>query len=350
MHRLPALDGLRGVAIALVLMFHFMGPTTFAFPFGWGWCGVDLFFALSGYLITRRLLESRGSAGKRLGVFYRNRALRIFPLYFAFLIAYSVVAGAPDASYWLYFCNWTQPFRRAELWSPLSHFWSLAIEEQFYLVWPFAVILLPRRRLEAAAAGLAATAALLRVWGLSHGVSPELILRGSIFRMDALLLGALAALTDRGGRLLTPGAIMASAGLVFSTNRVWLDPWAQLIGFSGLALFFAGCVQRAAEHAPRWLSWKPLRLMGRWSYGAYVLHWPLAFFLWPRVAALGLSVPAAAGLALLESAAVFAAAALSYEFFESRLLALKIDSMGAWDRPRTASSSSPFRTPRSRAR
>ena len=152
---LPALDGVRGLAVLVVVIHNagwLGGPTEqfilklYSSVTSTGWIGVSLFFALSGYLITGILLDSRGKAGY-FRSFYLRRTLRIFPLDYAF-IALVVFVAAPLAwdrewasavwrnqwSYWLYVSNWTQPFGISI--HGITHLWSLAVEEQFYFIWP----------------------------------------------------------------------------------------------------------------------------------------------------------------------------------------------------------------------
>src|SRR3954464_13470573 len=166
---IPALDGLRGLAIILVLLFHFTpeggGSTPIGHMMRWvsqlGWCGVDLFFVLSGFLITGILFDARGSANYFKN-FYMRRVLRIFPLYYGVLIVVFLVVPifktmtAQDLQLmqnqhwlWLYAANippaisneWTL----MNQWVRLSHFWSLAIEEHFYLLWPAVVYFFSRK-------------------------------------------------------------------------------------------------------------------------------------------------------------------------------------------------------------
>src|ERR1035437_5812327 len=161
-----ALDGIRGVAIILVMLHHFehlIPPCNIAIRFmklmlSYGWVGVDLFFALSGFLITGILLDTR-KANNYFSAFYARRVLRIFPLYYSVLI---VILGA--AAVWshrphvlplvadqklsfLYLTNWLVLWKGE--WGPniVGHFWSLAVEEQFYLIWPLCVWLLISQRL-----------------------------------------------------------------------------------------------------------------------------------------------------------------------------------------------------------
>ena len=154
---IPALDGLRGIAILLVVLHNAPDFPTHSSGFIWlaaivgtvGWIGVELFFVLSGFLITRQLLDSQRS-GNYYRAFFGRRILRIFPLYYVALLIGLVVfplvfPGAVDSSsprrdqiwLWTFLFNWAHPFGTAGF--GFSHFWSLAIEEQFYLIWPFVV-------------------------------------------------------------------------------------------------------------------------------------------------------------------------------------------------------------------
>jgi peptidoglycan/LPS O-acetylase OafA/YrhL len=342
----PALDGARGVAILLVLVFHFAGP----FPgepdlpskivragMAGGWIGVDLFFVLSGFLITRNLLADGGETRGALGRFWRNRALRIFPAYYLFLIAQALFTSTPNASYWLYYCNWTQPFDPVELGSSRSHLWSLAIEEQFYLLWPLAVLSLSRQRLVRLCWAIVALAPLLRGAALLAHIEPMLVYRGTLFRIDALVWGALIALGTRWrglpwlGAALTVPLVIACRGFAFGAAPM------QIAGYSVIAIFFAGVVGWAAARSPRWLELRGLRLAGRYSYGAYLLHWPLAAAGWDYFHRRPAGLLEEFGWIALQTTLVFAAAALSYELVEKRFLKLRSTRPPTQDAPAPAS-------------
>ena len=149
----PALDGLRGVAILLVVFYHFFDFTNYFF---WGWLGVDLFFVLSGFLITNILLRTLYQPDF-LRNFYVRRILRIFPLYYFALILILVVLPffqslhldlsyyqENQAWFWIYLQNWLFVFKPLHGSKLLLHFWSLAVEEQFYLIWPIIILLVRR--------------------------------------------------------------------------------------------------------------------------------------------------------------------------------------------------------------
>src|SRR5579885_3225639 len=160
---IPALDGLRGIAILLVLWFHFRGylggepiQCTLAIIGEFGWIGVDLFFVISGFLITRILLQTKEKPDY-FRSFYTRRALRIFPLYYASLavlflapmsfMSHSLPVAHDRLWFWIYLANWNPLFEQIRPGSA-AHFWSLSVEEQFYLVWPLLVWALSRKQFE----------------------------------------------------------------------------------------------------------------------------------------------------------------------------------------------------------
>src|SRR6266849_4754306 len=176
--RVVELDGIRGIAILLVLALHFglpvCPPGILHDILGMGWAGVDLFFVLSGFLITGILLDSKGKPDY-FRRFYLRRVFRILPIYYAYLIVFfhvvPVIAHATgrlatfeygrgdEVWYWIYLSNW----RHAVNQNPhLRHFWSLSIEEQFYIVWPLVVYLMPARILKYVCVAIAISSTLLR--------------------------------------------------------------------------------------------------------------------------------------------------------------------------------------------
>jgi peptidoglycan/LPS O-acetylase OafA/YrhL len=313
------LDGLRGLAVLAVMLLHFtteMTPAAGSLAAGlrgamqFGWVGVDLFFVLSGFLITGILVDNRRSE-RFFGAFYARRALRILPVYYAALIVvfhvlprvYGQLAPPSDAtelSFWLFAANVRDmPHDLAKV---VGHFWSLAIEEQFYLLWPLVIVLCSRARAQWIALGVLAIDPLLRVVALRAGVSGSTVYHFTPFRLDGLAMGALVALTLRAPRgpglvsWVAPRACLAGLVLFVVLNlRVALpEPIAgQLrfaLGFSALALLFGGLLGLVvtAPHArvtSAVLVWPPLVLLGTYSYSIYLMHVPLM-----RVAsALGLS-------------------------------------------------------------
>ena len=218
--RVPVLDGIRGIAILLVMMFHFwaVGTARLSYPLerayssiaGMGWIGVDLFFVLSGFLITGILLDLRRNPDY-FRIFYGRRTVRIFPLYYAaltvfFLVvpmllthlhhqrAFDVETGTAGKLFaWTYLLNWYEGLKGFQIIPhPLQHFWSLAIEEQFYLVWPFLVLKLARRRLIQVCFGLMALGLFMRA--VMYWIHlPIAAYTWTICRADPLAAGAIVA-------------------------------------------------------------------------------------------------------------------------------------------------------------
>jgi len=359
----PALDGLRGAAVLAVLLYHgaFLDRTWLS----GGYLGVDLFFVLSGYLITSLLLvEFANDGGIDLIAFWGRRLRRLLPALLLLLLGvalYAVVIARPidlgqirsdGFGTLFYVANWVAIFRGQSYWdislvpSPLQHTWSLAIEEQFYLVWPVVVWLLARgcraarergamlaQRVQyLAVAGVVVSVMLFTgLWRL--GASDTRVYQGTDTRAFALLMGVTLAAT----RFLWPEGRRAVVG-----RRARRSPWTGLEVCGVLALLLLawawyslegtspalyqgllpvcsllGAVVIAAASAPRSpvvapvLSVAPLRWFGLISYGLYLWHWPLYLVLTPDRT--GLS-----GLALLvvRIAASVSVAVLSYVLVE----------------------------------
>jgi peptidoglycan/LPS O-acetylase OafA/YrhL len=305
MQRLTPLDGLRGLAILWVIPHNsdtFPEAKNLFYPFALvahsGWIGVQLFFVLSGFLITSNLLDSRGARNYYYS-FYARRALRIFPLYFTALTfvlvllpIFFTLPKAVLATYdsqiwlWLFLNNWAQAFGHVVYWFP--HFWSLAIEEQFYLVWPCLIAAFDLRGLIRACVAIVIASCALRVALLAAGVGSDAIYLLTPARMDALAVGAVAALLrDRSiashlGRPFTTslaiGALFAGAlaSHLYSTQ----DALTITLGYTLLAVFWGILLLNiVAGLAPRWLiaplNSSILRSVGRLSFAMYVLHIPI---------------------------------------------------------------------------
>ncbi|MDB4934149.1 MAG: acyltransferase 3 [Labilithrix sp.] len=383
---IPTLDGMRGIAVLLVLMFHFAwtfpgdDPTTATtlmdtiavrvHAFMWsGWTGVDLFFVLSGYLITRGLVApSKRPLGERLKMFWMRRVLRIFPLYYAFIIVGTIVAlvavggsaWIPGPSYWIYMQNYALAFDDEVLrWT--AHFWSLAIEEQFYFVWPIVAVMVSRRRLiptilvlvpaVVALRGImifkgAHIPALQQVFHDEHGIA-KFVYRATFTRADGLLLGAFVAVTQREvthpvsvawRRLRFPifvATALALCGLYVMANGLNdYDRRIMAVGYVTLALFFASAISMCADavisdRARRFLSWRPLVACGKVSYGMYIFHWVLVILLVPRLVKMQAGMDVTTQMALVSGvivggiAIVYVLAEISFRFFETPFLKLK---------------------------
>jgi peptidoglycan/LPS O-acetylase OafA/YrhL len=307
---------LRGIAIALVLLVHFgarilpesaSGEWVLAFCRS-GWCGVDLFFVLSGFLITGILLDTRDSPGY-YRKFFARRMLRIFPLYYGVLLVVFVVLplvapGVVDARVrehqawlWLYVSNYLGVFEGAE---PLrgttlnfAHFWSLAIEEQFYLCWPFIVSLAGRRHLHRVCWTMVAVAVPLR-WGACEWIGPFAPYYLTPCRVDTLACGALAAIAVRSWsverlvwlshRLIAVAVAPLTGLFIARRGLLHYDPIVAKLGYSLLAMLFAGLVIlvycRRDSRLAAGLRHGSLQELGRLSYGIYIFHGLFQVFLW----------------------------------------------------------------------
>ncbi len=201
--RVPAFDGLRGIAVLAVIFCHLSDyyPEQNAVKvfLHAGWCGVDLFFVLSGFLITGILLDTR-AAQNYFRAFYARRVLRIFPVYYATLLSVltiahffpklnSVLPIAHDRIfYFFYLNNWWPLLKDSWHANIIGHFWSLAVEEQFYLVWPFLVWFLSRKQIEMAAIVGIALAPIIRFAIYGHYGNVRDIVENPFCRMDSLLV------------------------------------------------------------------------------------------------------------------------------------------------------------------
>lgn len=320
-----ALDGVRGLAVLLVLFCHATMLTDLPGAPGKlylalariSWAGVDLFFVLSGFLITGILFDAKGKANFFRN-FYARRTVRIFPLYYAFvLIALFVIprfapgidrhfVERPASSwpYWLYLSNFYQTFQ------PTHHIvfvsWSLAIEEQFYLVWPLVVFFASRKLLLRITVGMIVGSIVLRfglmmpasAWLKSVGLEPwRMANNWTMFRLDGLAVGAWIALIVRGQRFsiqslaraakvvgpIAAIVLAASVGLAYAGG--WRGGVGQsrayvLIGYPALAVMFGAllCGAIAAKQSSllaRTFNGRVLTTFGKYSYAAYLLHFPI---------------------------------------------------------------------------
>ena len=315
----PALDGLRAVAITLVLLTH-----SFTHLFPGGWIGVDVFFVLSGYLITSILLkEIRETGGIAWGRFYWRRALRLTPaLAFLAIFQFAHAAISPHNAVEIsnatlvgiaYIENLNIVFGFAPS-DVIGHTWSLATEEQFYLILPIALLALSRRH-PARWIGLAIVAMLVwRLWIWRSGAALGHIQNGPDARPIGLLIGCLLALIParRWPQLpsAAPFALLGLLGGICVACRLdmgWLMIFAPMIA----SVAATGLIM-AAQQGTAGLAWAPAVYIGKISYGLYLYSAPICF------------LGATKGVNPLVLLAVsVAAAALSYEFVEKPVLRLR---------------------------
>ena len=278
--RVAALDGLRAIAVGLVILNHTALPNSYVVemfePFQAGPFGVRLFFVLSGFLITGILTRARaeaertgGSRMRVLGAFYVRRGLRIFPVaYLALAIAW-LIGDISMTRYPLWYLTYTPNILIANIgWhGTMARFWSLAVEEQFYLIWPFVILWLPYRWLVPALIGAIAMVGALRgAMVANESWITAFVLLWS--RGDSLAFGALLALVPSLPLRLMAGlgvALVALGAVVVPTVHVIVSEW-------GLILISGAIIAAALNGRMSWLRWRPLVALGTISYGLYVWH------------------------------------------------------------------------------
>jgi peptidoglycan/LPS O-acetylase OafA/YrhL len=365
---IAALDGIRGIAITLVVAVHMLGmgflprvwPHLTAAALRSGWAGVDLFFVLSGFLITGILLDTSDHP-QRAKRFYTRRALRIFPLFY--LLVLSAMAATPwlrtlpivgrfvpSWREWLaylgYLQNWVIPVTGHTI---IGHFWSLGVEEQFYILWPWCVWWTPRKHLpQLCAVGIAAglILRLVGLWAIPVSIRLDIVRMTTLCRMDTLLFGALCAIIVRSPRwgarvnhlLRGPvwtGCLVCLAITYYAVGRWRGEWWSESFGFTALAVGFSLLVLGAyyrnnkGTGLDRLLRSPVLTAAGKYSYGIYVYHLPI-FVIFRKWA--GQSMGQAFLFCAFVCGVSIAVAVFSYHYYELPFLRLK----KSLDVPRTA--------------
>lgn len=324
--RIPQLDGLRALAVALVVVDHCV-PW-----FPGGGVGVNIFFVLSGYLITSLLLGERESTGGiRLGMFYARRALRLYPALVVMLAVTAVAGGVALSSVLIAGTYTTNLFMTLGLRdvSPYGHTWSLALEEQFYLIWPLLLPLAARLGRRIAVFALVVLAVASATWA-QLSVAQVIDSNGSLtvgvfnplWQAHGLLLGCAVAIAIRHRPVRVP-AVLAHVGIAVclvvalaasvTVQRHWAAGW-NLVSEFGAAAAIAG-LRDGSPGAGRLLLWRPVQWAGTRSYAIYLWHLPLIIF----AGRLGYGLPGA----LVAVAVALIAAALSWRFVERPFLRLK---------------------------
>lgn len=360
---IPGLDGLRAIAFLLVFAFH-----TDYLQFGW--VGVSLFFVLSGFLITGILLDMKKTLATKdyFFKFYGRRFLRIFPLYYFYLILMTVLA------IWLFSISYRPLYMQIfldQVWYAifyvydfffgtidfnysffLDHFWSLSVEEQFYIFWPLLILLVPEKSLKKLFLGVIAFGLIFRIVFL-------LIYRAGIFRfladsaplaifplpfshMDAFAFGAyisrfaIPKAKEQFLPLLVSLPVIGFASQYIATGEIGTisslgypillpNAYQFIWGYTLLNYFFAITIYSVVKHVlfKRFLEWAPLRYLGKISYGLYVYHFPVLWFS-IRVRDLGVVDPYAKPvIALISFIGTLLIATISYKYLEQPLLNLK---------------------------
>jgi peptidoglycan/LPS O-acetylase OafA/YrhL len=362
----PALDGLRGTAILAVLICHYTAllprPLGLAGVLENGWAGVDLFFVLSGFLITGILVDAKGTR-HYFRNFYARRLLRIFPLYYGFLavlllaLLFSRIAHwdsdeslqqlrAAQPWLWTYMANfWIAAQKQWSEWSEIViPLWSLSVEEQFYLVWPLVVFCCSGRALIRICLGILIGAPLLRLVLTACGTNWFAIYTWTPTRADSLAAGALLALLMRrpdGALQLRKicGYAGVIAGLLLLAISPGFDPtrhpWLRDFLYSVLAIFFAALLFWSIDPASlfgipgRFYQLRALRVIGGYSYGIYIFHLPLMYLSrsvltrWHAYDRDATSWPRALNLIALNVILTGVVAVVSYHVYEKQFLRLK---------------------------
>lgn len=341
---MPQIDGLRGIAIIAVILSHFPPHPALAKILPLGYLGVQLFFVLSGFLITGILLSCRerieSGESTRYSVFrgfYGRRALRIFPVYYLCLVVLYLLDSGQMRSAFGYHAAYLGNFRMAWTGQSLgdtTHFWSLAVEEQFYMVWPCVVLMAPSRHLFKLMLLAALIGPLHRLVTTSMGAHTLVSFYLPFGNLDALCGGALLALVSRreaglakARKFLRLACVGGGLGLVATAVANFMELEFTAIGAVGLgictSLCFVGLVDAAARGEAWWgrgLEWRPLVYVGKVSYCLYVVHYVLPELLERVCATYGWQPLTQAEHPVLRFALLstlsLAIAALSYRYLE----------------------------------
>jgi peptidoglycan/LPS O-acetylase OafA/YrhL len=344
---IPALDGLRGIAILLVISYHYFEKYTPLVHLGWS--GVDLFFVLSGYLITKRLIETSGLPN-RYALFYRNRALRIMPLYYLVLVAFYTgiyVLVSPQnihrfdfylqhkASYLFFLQNWLFVHSRP-VEGHLIHLWSLGVEEQFYLVWPLFVYTFYKNKYFNQILWAIIIGVLLYRSVLYHFDNQARYYHHTLCRIDTMVCGALVYFVSSQKQtalfkwLGMAAAFIIMAGmLVFKTPESF-SPFNTTIGYTAFAFLYAAVIYFAIHNpgstAGSLLKNRALRFIGKISFGLYIFHIPVVVVCNERISSILQQLfhtPVSYVPEIICLMISFVLSVISYYYFESYFLKKK---------------------------
>jgi peptidoglycan/LPS O-acetylase OafA/YrhL len=352
---IPALDGLRGLAVLIVVIWHYL---IFTHPYFPGWAGVDLFFVLSGYLITGKLLQAKGKK-HYFSQFYRNRALRIFPLYYSLVIPFLTAVrlfvqsknlAAMDfyihhwKSFLFFTFNWTIIFYGFPGDVSLVPLWSLSVEQQFYLIWPLFILLSPSPKFRIRALSLLILLVLLtRSATYLLAPAPDYhVYYNTFFRLDSFCAGSLLYQLHSTGMKISIMRIRRTAlilltilisGIFIMKNASPHNTFFSTAGYTLNALLFTCLIHLAVQPDSSWVTRltnkRFLTFCGKISYCLYLVHVPVLIAIGTRVYYFGLArwpekafalQWVSAGVSLLIS---FLISMISYHYFEPYFLRLK---------------------------
>jgi len=348
----PSIDGLRGIAILLVIC---CSNFDFVPYFEFGWIGVDLFFVLCGFLITDILLRT-GESKNFLRNFYIRRLLKILPLYYGVLLFYFLFASflqnlavqyqyyhAHQRFMWLHLQNWLCIIHIRPAGSMmLNHLWSLSILEQFYLIWPIIILIIRNTRLLARIAILIIIACVLtRLYSWSiYGDGLTNFYLQYMTRIDGLCIGSLVAIwrfqsyEESKKKVFRLGLIVFGAQLILLVLSKIAGPFPHFtfVGYTciatgfGIAVFYA--IGNRNTLSRLLLENTVIKFIGKISYGLYVFHWPILtlFKIYLLKQLIGRGYTASLAYITISSIALLVTlviSILSYYFFEKKILALK---------------------------
>lgn len=292
MTHLPALDGVRGIGVLMVMCAHYYG----LFGFASGSLGVDIFFVLSGFLITNLLLNEIEQTGSvRIGNFIARRALRLVPALVLAVLSFGLIdlifqirpmettLNAMAGALVMYASNWIRAYNLFSM-GEFGHTWSLAIEDQFYLVWPFALLVLTKASRPLAIATIVGAVVLVaanRYALLASGDVPIGYIEAATHtRMDALLVGAIPAFLMR-YRINKTAIFYAACAGALAVLAVAVDPrdylYKQPLVTVGVAAILMHLQANATSFFHQALSVNWLTYTGKISYGLYLYHYPIWF-------------------------------------------------------------------------
>jgi peptidoglycan/LPS O-acetylase OafA/YrhL len=346
----PALDGLRGFAILGVLLQHnfsFLPVPRF------GWVGVDLFFVLSGFLITEILLKTKEQKNF-LSNFYLRRILRIFPLYYGSLILFFSFAplisqfkdqysyySANQSMLWMHLQNWLYIAKpKLDNHTVFSHFWSLSVEEQFYFVWPLIILACNKTKTLVALIYIALFGGIFfrfATWSYLGNGDPNFLLQ-YMTRIDGLCVGSLIAVWRTSSAQAVTGKIV-QLGITFISLHIAAFiiskavfpgvPHFTIFGYSTIAVCFGILLIFLVEKRNRLTKFlfenRPIKGLGKISYGIYIYHWPIfvlfKIFVADRILKMGVAENIVISMAATTVAILVSI--VSYNLFERKILALR---------------------------
>ena len=346
----PALDGIRGIAILLVIVYHNFG---FIDVFFFGWLGVDLFFVLSGFLITDILLRKQREQGF-LKKFFIRRALRILPLYYLVLFVFLILLPFLEKNFldldyyisnqlwfWTYLQNWLLIFHPPEHAISLTHLWSLAVEEQYYLIWPFCILLIKKpQRLFFLLFIILLLVIFIRLIVWIYKIESLAYFNFYTFsRIDGICIGSMLALARKFAPSQTTKSFTAIIFLLASLNFIFYFinkqydfsfPFLAIVGYTTFATVFGLLLNEIIVSKDSLIRVcfenKVLRFFGTISYGLYIIHWPTYIVLKTHAAGLFQSYFFhSANFMISMSATVISIiiSYLSFHFYEKPFLKMK---------------------------